>query len=88
VPIILFLVGLSFVNNQYLYNSPTRSLTTLELPLLQRIVMNTQVVNATGTDVPAPLEFYDNLPNVQDSFSVTWSDDQADYYSFYDVIAA
>jgi hypothetical protein len=50
--------------------------------------MNTQVVNATGADVPAPLEFYDNLPNVQDSFSVTWSDDQADYYSFYDIIAA
>lgn len=81
-------MGLSFVNNQYLYNSPTRPLTTSELPLLQRIVMNTQVVNATGADVPAPLEFYDNLPNVQDSFSVTWSDDQADYYSFYDIIAA
>jgi|DEB19_MinimDraft_2_1074335.scaffolds.fasta_scaffold401312_1 hypothetical protein len=50
--------------------------------------MNTQVVNSTGTDVPTPLEFYNNLPNVQDSFSVTWNDDQAGYYSFYDVIAA
>ena len=50
--------------------------------------MNSQVVNATGIDVPTPLEFYNNLPDVADSFSVTWSDSYNDYYSFYDEIAA
>jgi len=49
--------------------------------------MNTDVVNATGTDIPSPLEFYNNLPDVDNSFSVTWSN-QSDYYSFYDEIAA
>jgi len=50
-------------------------------------VINSAVINATGTDVPSPLEFYNNLPDVADSFSVTWSDTN-DYYSFYDEVAA
>jgi len=49
--------------------------------------MNSAVVDPTGTDVPSTMEFYNNLPNSTEAFSVTWSDAE-DYYSFYNVVAA
>ena len=48
VPVALCMVGLTFVNNEYLYNSPYRTLTPDQLPLRQRILMNSNVINATG----------------------------------------
>jgi hypothetical protein len=45
VPVSLFILGLTFVNNQYLYQSPNRLLSPQQLPLKQRIVMNSAIVN-------------------------------------------
>lgn len=87
IPVSLFIIGISFVNKEVLYQSPSRTLATSVLPLQQRIVMNSAIVDPTGKDVPSTLEFFNNLPNATEAFKVTWSDADG-YYSFYDDVAA
>ena len=85
VPFLMVLMGCGFAQIKYLKNSPPRLLEPSQFPLPQRIAMNQFDVIPPTVVGQDPIAFYNNLPNVADSFTLTELT-ETEYYPFYDAI--
>lgn len=85
VPIILVIFGLGLTKIDFLKTSPTTLLEPSAYPLKQRLLMNNEPILTDGTFYTGT-DFYNNLPSVSSSFSVTYDETATNYQDFYNQV--
>ncbi|CDW85063.1 abc transporter family protein [Stylonychia lemnae] len=73
VPVALVILGFGFSKIQFFINSPERTLSYDAFPAPQRLVVNSNLIRASGNDF-SPKQIMQSLPGGSDQYEITYKD--------------